>query len=122
MFWLSDPEKSRVLYVSPAYEEIWGRSCAELYASPRSWLDAIHPEDRERVQTASLTKQISGEYDEEYRIIRPNGTVRCIRDRAFPVRDHTGKVYRLAGLAEDITQGRSMGVLDRRHGSLPLNS
>lgn len=103
VFWLSDPEKTQTLYVSPAYEEIWGQSCASLYASPWSWLDAIHPEDRERVRTAALTKQMAGEYCEEYRIIRPDGTVRWIRDRAFPVRDETGNVYRLAGLAEDIT-------------------
>jgi PAS domain S-box-containing protein len=94
------------LYVSPAYEEIWGRSCASLYASPQSWLDAIHPEDRERVRTASLTKQAAGDYCEEYRIIRPDGTVRWIRDRAFPVRDHAGNVYRLAGLAQDITANK----------------
>lgn len=103
VFWLSNPEKNEILYVSPAYEEIWGRSCASLYASPQSWLDAIHPEDRERVRTASLTKQVTGDYCEEYRIVRPDGTVRWIRDRAYPVRNHAGKVYRLAGLAEDIT-------------------
>jgi PAS domain S-box-containing protein len=106
VFWLSNPEKNRILYVSPAYEEIWGRSCASLYASPESWLDAIHPEDRERVRTASLTKQVAGDYCEEYRIVRPDGTVRWIRDRAFPVRDHAGNVYRLAGLAEDITASK----------------
>jgi PAS domain S-box-containing protein len=106
VFWLSNPEKNQILYVSPAYEEIWGRSCASLYASPQSWLDAIHPEDRERVRTASLTKQVAGDYCEEYRIIRPDGTVRWIRDRAFPVRDHAGNVYRLAGLAQDITANK----------------
>jgi PAS domain S-box-containing protein len=106
VFWLSDPGKTRILYVSPAYEQIWGRSCASLYASPQSWLDAIHPEDRERVRAASLTRQISGEYCEEYRIVRPDRTVRWIRDRAFPVRNDKGEIYRLAGLAQDITANR----------------
>ncbi|MEW6245609.1 MAG: PAS domain S-box protein [Nitrospirota bacterium] len=103
VFWLSDAEKNRIYYVSPAYEQIWGRPCDALYASPRSWLDAIHPDDRPRVLEAALTKQVGGEYDEEYRIVRPDGSERWIRDRAFPVRDATGRVYRIAGLAEDIT-------------------
>jgi PAS domain S-box-containing protein len=105
---LSNPEKNQILYVSPAYEEIWGRSCASLYASRQSWLDAIHPEDRERVRTASLTKQVAGDYCEENRIVRPDGTVRWIRDPAFPIRDHDGNVYRLAGLAEDSTANNKL--------------
>ncbi len=104
VFWLSDPEKNHIYYVSPGYEQIWGRSCDSLYVSPRAWLDAIHPDDRPRVLQAALTKQVGGEYDEEYRIIRPDGSERWIRDRAFPVHDATGRVFRIAGLAEDITE------------------
>ncbi len=103
VFWLTNPEKSQILYISPAYETIWGSSCGQLYASPGSWLEAIHPDDRERVSQAARTKQVTGEYDEEYRIIRPDGTLRWIRDRAFPIRDQHGAVYRIAGLAEDVT-------------------
>src|SRR5207244_3968875 len=83
--------------------EIWGRPGESLYASPRNWVEAIHPEDRTRVLEAALTKQISGEYDEVYRIVRPDGSIRWIQDRASPIRDDTGKVYRIAGIAEDIT-------------------
>ena len=96
---MTDPEKNQVLYVSPAYEEVWGRPCESLYASPRNWLEAIHCEDRERVLQAMLTKQISGQYDETYRIVRPDGSIRWIQDRAFPIRDEAGKVYRIAGSA-----------------------
>ena len=103
VFWLTNPEKTELLYVSPGYEAIWGRSRDSLYASPQTWLDAIHPEDRGRIIDAALNKQQLGEYDEEYRIIRTDGSVRWIRDRAFPVRDEAGKVYRIAGIAEDIT-------------------
>lgn len=103
VFWLTDPDKQQMLYVSPAYEQIWGLSIAEVYRSPRSWLDAIYEEDRDRIFKA-FPKQICGEYDEEYRIIRPNGDVRWIRDRAFPIRDQTGKIYRIAGIAEDVTE------------------
>ncbi len=103
VFWLTDPAKNEILYVSPAYEEIWGRSCASLYATPRDWIDAIHPEDRARVMGAAQT-QASGEYAEEYRIVRPDGAVRWIRDRAFPVFRGDHEIYRVAGLAEDITE------------------
>jgi PAS domain S-box-containing protein len=108
VFWLSDPEKNRIIYISPAYEEIWGRSCRSLYDAPRSWLDAIHPDDRARVLDAALTKQVTGEYDEEYRIVRPDGSIRWIRDRAFPVHDASGTVYRIAGIAEDLTRRKEM--------------
>jgi diguanylate cyclase (GGDEF)-like protein/PAS domain S-box-containing protein len=105
VFWLTDPAKTQVLYVSPAYEQIWGRSCEELSAAPGDWARAIHPGDRERVLRAAQTRQASGEYVEEYRIVRPDGEVRWIRDRAFPVA-RNGEVYRIAGVAEDITERR----------------
>jgi PAS domain S-box-containing protein len=108
VFWMTDPEKTRMLYVSPAYEEIWGRSCESLYQSPRAWLDAIHPEDRGRVLEAARTRQRTGEYHEEYRIVRPDGSLRWILDRGFPVLDSTGAVYRVAGLAEDVTARKQM--------------
>jgi PAS domain S-box-containing protein len=104
VFWMTDVAKNQMLYVSPGYEEVWGRTCESLHASPRNWLEAIHPDDRERVVQAALTKQISGHYNEEYRILRPDGSLRWIQDRAYPVRDEAGKVYRIAGIAEDITE------------------
>ncbi len=103
VFWLTDPLKGEVLYVSPAYEVIWGRSAASCYASPHQWLEAIHPQDRARVLEAAQTRQITGNYDEEYRIVRPDGSVRWIRDRAFPVRAADLEVIRVTGVAEDIT-------------------
>jgi diguanylate cyclase (GGDEF)-like protein/PAS domain S-box-containing protein len=104
VFWMTNVEKSRMLYISPGYERIWGRSCQSLYENPREWLEAIHPNDRERVLKAALDKQVNGTYDEEYQIIRLDRTVRWIRDRAFPVKDQNGRVYRIAGVAEDITE------------------
>jgi PAS domain S-box-containing protein len=103
-FWISNPAKNEIIYISPGYEEIWGRTCESLYASPMGWVEAIHPDDRERVLESALTKQISGRYDEVYRIVRPDGAHRWIHDRAFPIRDDSGEVYRLVGIAEDITQ------------------
>jgi PAS domain S-box-containing protein len=103
VFWITSPDKNQMLYVSPAYEKIWGRPCNELYGNPRNWLAAIHVEDRDRVIHAALTKQAEGTYDEEYRILRPDGGERWIRDRAFPLRDDLGEIQRIVGLAEDIT-------------------
>lgn len=104
VFWMTDPKKNQMIYISPAYESIWGRSCTSLYTSAQDWADAIHPEDRQRVWEAATAKQAAGEYDEIYRIKRSDGTVRWIHDRAFPVKDQTGQIYRIAGIAEDITE------------------
>ncbi|TAK60716.1 MAG: PAS domain S-box protein, partial [Bacteroidetes bacterium] len=104
VFWLTDRSKQTMLYISPAYELIWGRTRESLYASSLTWLNSIHPEDRERVHQAAQAKQVEGVYDEEYRIIRPDGGIRWIRDRAFPVQNEKGEVYRIAGVAEDITE------------------
>ncbi len=104
VFWLSSVDKRQMHFVSPAYERIWGRSCQELYRNPTTWLDAIHPEDRERIERAALAKQAGGSYDEEFRIVRPDGEVRWIRDRGFPVTDAAGNVFRIAGIARDVTE------------------
>jgi PAS domain S-box-containing protein len=102
VIWLTDPVKSHMLYVSPAYETVWGRSVESLYRDATSFLEAIHPDDRPRV-LAALEKQVQGSYDEEYRVVRPDGTMRWVRDKAFPIRDAMGRVYRVTGVATDIT-------------------
>jgi PAS domain S-box-containing protein len=106
VFWITDPSKSQMLYVSPTYERIWGRAAKDLIARPHEWMEAIHPEDRERVVQSALTNQTQGTYDETYRIVRLDGEVRWIHDRAFTVRNAAGEVYRLVGIAEDVTQRR----------------
>ena len=108
VFWMTDVETSQMLYLSPGYEGIWGRTCESAYAHPGELLKAIHPEDRERIREASAKKQEAGTYDEEYRIVRPDNGVRWIRDRAFPVKDSRGLVYRIAGVAEDITRQKGL--------------
>lgn len=100
-----DPGASvqKVLYVSPAYETIWGRTCQSLYDDPRSWSYDIHPEDRGPMVRAYLEGATRGTYDVEYRLVRPDG-VRWIHDRAFPIRDAQGHIYRVAGISEDVTR------------------
>jgi two-component system, cell cycle sensor histidine kinase and response regulator CckA len=108
VFWMIDAATGEILYVSPAYEAMWGRTCASLYESRSSWLNAIHPEDRKRLEPLMDTREPSGEYDETYRIVRPDGTIRWIRDRAFPIRDPRGRLIRIVGTATDITERREL--------------
>jgi len=103
VFWMSNAGRSEIIYVSPAYQEIWGQTCESLYAAPENWIEAIHPDDRPRV-SETLHKQAAGEYDEIYRIVRPDGSVRWIQDQAFPIRDAAGEIYRVVGIADDITK------------------
>jgi diguanylate cyclase (GGDEF)-like protein/PAS domain S-box-containing protein len=103
VFWMTEPDKQKMLYVSSAYERIWGRSLQSLLDAPQSWLDAVHPDDRQRMAEAA-PKQAQGLYDEEYRIIRSDGEIHWVHDRAFPIRDNQGVVYRIVGIAEDVTE------------------
>jgi PAS domain S-box-containing protein len=97
-------EPFRVTYISPAYEEIWGRPRKKAHDQAATWIDAIRPEDRERA-TRVLEQAERGEPTEtEYQIVRPDGSVRWISARTFPVHDSEGKFCRVVGVAEDITE------------------
>jgi PAS domain S-box-containing protein len=108
VFWLMDVEKHKIIYLSPAYERVWGQSVEAVYADALAWTNAILECDRERVMEAARRKLLAGVYDEEYRIVRPDGSIRWVRDRAFPVRDGGGSVVLLAGSAQDITDRREL--------------
>ncbi|MFP4124407.1 MAG: PAS domain-containing protein [Coleofasciculus sp.] len=103
VFWMTNPEKTENIYISPAYEKIFGKSCDSWYNDCLSWLDTVHPDDRDRIVSA-IPKEVLGEFDKEYRIVQPNGEMRWIRDRAFPIYNEQGKMYRIAGIAQDITE------------------
>jgi PAS domain S-box-containing protein len=103
VFWMVGIPAQEIIYVSLGYEKIWGRSFADLYACGHFFAESIHPEDRDRV-IAEFTKQVLAECEIEYRIVRPDGEIRWIRDRAFPIRNQAGKVYRIVGIAEDISE------------------
>ncbi|HWW87383.1 MAG TPA: PAS domain S-box protein, partial [Vicinamibacterales bacterium] len=106
VFWIAEVGLETMIYVNPAYERIWGRTCESLYRDPRSFLDTIHQDDRARV-LADLEVQMAGlPFDHEYRICRPNGDVRWIWNRGFPVRDANESVFQYVGVAQDITERR----------------
>ena len=103
VFWIFDPAQRQLLYVSPAYEKIWGRTSARLYANFYAWQESIHPDDRERVRNAFEELIIFRDYEQEYRLQMPDGTQRWIRDRGFTVRDDAGNPYRITRISQDIS-------------------
>jgi PAS domain S-box-containing protein len=106
VFWILDPITGKILYVSPAYERIWRRPGGSLLTNPRGWLEAIHAEDRARIKAVVFDHPLAGPFDHIYRITQPDGAVRWIHDRGFPIRNEAGKTYRVVGIAEDITEHR----------------
>jgi PAS domain S-box-containing protein len=104
VFWIFDPHNSQLIYVSPAYETIWGRTVESLQDNPMGWSKAIHPDDIQRHAELHRQNIHRGTLNIEYRIIRPDGQERWIQDRGFPVRNASGEIYRIAGLAEDVTE------------------
>lgn len=104
VFWIVSFPEHQMLYISPVYERVWGRTCLSLYQDPYSFLDSIHPEDKSRfiAWLGDLSSRIG--QDIKYRIIRPDGSIRWIWDRAFPVRDFSGNIYRVTGISTDITE------------------
>jgi len=107
VFFVVEPEPLRVAYLSPAYEEIWGKLRQETYDRPSAWVESVHPEDRQYVG-ASFVRCMQGIADEiTYRVVRPDGSLRWVHARSFPVCDPQGKFIRLVGIAEDITADKT---------------
>jgi diguanylate cyclase (GGDEF)-like protein/PAS domain S-box-containing protein len=114
VFYLVDLKTNRTLYVSPAYEEIWGRSREGLYANTDSWTDAVHPDDRARTYEAFIKGMFAGEFSYDYRIVLPDGSIRWIQARGFPIRDAAGNVIRMHGVAEEVTERKEAEAKIRR--------
>jgi PAS domain S-box-containing protein len=114
VLWLQAPDYSTILYISPTYEKVWGRTTASLYENPYSFLEAIHPDDRSWVEQRIRNERTQG-FSLEYRIVQPDGAVRWIWDRGFPIKDDSGVVHRIAGIAEDITERKQAQEELRRY-------
>jgi PAS domain S-box-containing protein len=106
VFWLGSPDWNEIIYISPAYEKIWGMSTQSLYDHPRIWIDSIHPDDKQQV-IEDIPENPADIIDclefREFRIIQPNLKTIWIKARAYPIRNKEDKVIRIAGIAEDIT-------------------
>jgi PAS domain S-box-containing protein len=102
--WIAAADQSEILYINPNFEKIWGRTCRSLYEKPSSFFEAIHEDDRARAQAAVQAVSRGEGFDLEHRIVRPDGQIRWIHARGSAVRNEAGAVYRVAGIAEDITR------------------
>jgi two-component system cell cycle sensor histidine kinase/response regulator CckA len=107
-FWVSTLDYGEILYISPAYERIYGRTCDALHASPHDWMLAVHPDDRERMTRAPEPERLAQGSVDEFRIVRPNGEIRWVRNTAFAIRDDRGTAVRIAGTIADITERRAL--------------
>ena len=108
VFWVTSTDFQQIIYISPAYEKIWGQPASGLFTNPHQWLEAILPEDRARVMAefAPVLNNLNCA-STEYRIRRPDGQIRWIHDRGFQVRDAAGNFIRIAGIASDITEKKN---------------
>ncbi len=105
VFWLRDRNTGRILYISPEYETIWGRTVEEMYLKGPSFMEHVHPEDKARVSVShKALYEENRPFDEEYRVFRPDRSIRWVRARTYPVFDQNGNVTRYVGIAEDITE------------------
>jgi len=108
VFWLADSRNMEILYANPAYEKVWGISCQSLYEDPKSFLDSIYAADQPAV-FAEFEKGLKSGYSNiEYRIVRPDGSIRWVRSRTFPIKNELGDMFRQVGIAVDITEYKSI--------------
>ena len=115
VFFLVDSQFQETLYISPAYEDIWGRSRQTLYDSPRSFVEAVPVEDQGRLFTNIAQAQEGKTPDDiEFRVVRPDGTTRWVLARSVPVRNERGQVYRIAGVVSDVTERKRAEELIRQ--------
>jgi PAS domain S-box-containing protein len=113
VFWMFAVPARTLVYVSPAYAAIWGRSCDSLREDHASWIEAVHPEDRARIQARWSALGEAPYCEDEYRVSLPDGTTRWVRDRLFAVRDSKGEIYRMARVTSDISTRKEMEGLLR---------
>jgi PAS domain S-box-containing protein len=107
MLWFESIEPRRMLYVSPRFEQMWGRPLRELQCEPELWLEAIHPDDGREVRSAYdelLAGKATERFDATFRVIRRDGETRVIHSRATLLRDEQGNPYRVSGIAADVTE------------------
>ena len=108
VFWVCDAKAGKMLYVSPAYEEIWGRTPDGLLSAQARWPEGVLDEDREAQAEVWANLASALPYQAEYRIRRPDSSLRWIHDRGFPVPGKTGGPTRMIGLAADVTDRKRL--------------
>ncbi len=125
VFWLSELNSGRILYASPAFESIWGRSCESLYANPQILIESVHPEDRVQV-LVSMSRNDYKPFNQSYRIVRPDGNLRWVFTRTFLIRNGNGGSNYNFCMVQDITEQKQLEqtlrkTLDRTHEQFNLS-
>ena len=103
VFWMMSPDWQEIVYVSPAFEKIYGLPCEELYKRPAIWIDAVHPEDRQWLQPFYQEQQ-GRDFDIEYRVVRPDGSICWVKNSISSIRSKSGEITLMSGIAEDVTK------------------
>ncbi len=112
VFWMVSVDGGEVLYISPAFEQLFGLSREAIYRDPESFLTHVHPDDVPLLR--DLLLKMPGDTEVEYRMRRADGAWRWVRNRVFPVRSQNGEILRVAGVSEDVTDRREADT-ERRH-------
>jgi PAS domain S-box-containing protein len=107
VFWIFSFADRTLQYVSPAYAMLWGNSAGTLLQDATQWLERVHADDREHVRESFDGLFHGPAYAEEYRVMQPDGSIRWVRDRAFPVKDQNGTVFRIARITSDISAAKN---------------
>lgn len=107
IIWLRDASNEHLLYINPAYEQVFGRTCESLYKEPSSFLAAVHADDIEMVMDRYKEYYETHEFNVEFRILRPSGEIRWLKSIVKAVRDETGEITGHAGLAFDFTERKA---------------
>lgn len=102
IFWMTDVDFTKFIYINPAYERITGRTCESVYANPQSFFDGIHGEDREKAIAVIQQNRLTG-WSMEYRIVQPNGEIKWLFERTVPIYNSLGEVTNIVGIGQDIT-------------------
>ncbi|RYZ94029.1 MAG: PAS domain S-box protein, partial [Proteobacteria bacterium] len=113
VFYVKERDPHRVIYVSPAYEKLWGATATSLYANPLGFLNSVHPDDRAKLLGAAEDEGRGAISTVEYRLVQPDGSVRWILDRSFPIYNQAGEAYRTAGIAADVTE-RKLAEIEKQ--------
>ncbi len=101
------PSLNKIFYISPSFERIFGRSCEKLYQNPGLWFDCIHPKDKQSVLKIEKTR-FDQERELNYRIVRPDGEIRWMKDRVIPLKSGSGNIVRILRFTEDVTENKQI--------------
>ncbi|MED2971300.1 PAS domain S-box protein [Fictibacillus sp. B-59209] len=119
VFWMRDSATCDYIYLSPSFKKLWGLDVSDIFEKRKTFYDTVFPDDMDRISD-TFESVPETEYEIEYRIVKPDGEIRWVRSRAFPIFNEQGAVWRVAGIVEDITDLRDKEELLRKSDKLAV--